>query len=307
MSGLKVLITNPEVPQVAIDLLDQKCTLIINEETPYPTREQILAKCPGVDAIFWASHEKLDAEVLDTAGPQMKVVGVMSAGLDNVDVETLKARGIKLGNTPVVLNDAVADVAVLLALGASRRITEGRRAIERGTWRFGIQWQLGRDIAASTVGIVGLGGIGQAIVTKLARFGVSRFLYSGHKEKEEGKPLNAKFVTFDELIKESDFVIISCPLTVETRGMFNKNVFDKMKDTAILVNIARGAIVVQDDLVEALEKKKIFAAGLDVMTPEPLPVDHPLLKLDNVVLLPHIGSATINTRAAMAQLTAQNI
>ncbi|KAK9718705.1 D-isomer specific 2-hydroxyacid dehydrogenase, catalytic domain [Popillia japonica] len=211
MTELKVLITNPEVPKVAIDLLGAKCTLIINEETPYPNRQQILAKCPGVDAIFWATKERLDAEVLDTAGPQMKVVGCMSAGLDNVDVETLKARGIKLSNTPVVLNDAVADVAVLLTLGAARRITEGRRAIEQGTWRYGVQWQLGRDIAGSTVGIVGLGGIGQAIVTKLSKFGVSQFLYSGHKEKEEGKLLNAKFVTFDDLIKESDFVIIACP------------------------------------------------------------------------------------------------
>ncbi|XP_022916816.2 glyoxylate reductase/hydroxypyruvate reductase-like [Onthophagus taurus] len=307
MSKPKVLITNPEVPEIALNLLREKCELIINEEQPYPSKAEIVAKCKGVDAIFWVSKYSFDEEILQAAGAQMQVASTMSAGLDNVDLVALKRHGVKLGHTPVVLNEAVSDVAILLILATSRRIIEGRLAIENNSWRYGPQWQLGRDISGSTVGIVGLGNIGQTIVKKLKPFGVSTFLYSGHKESNAGKELGCEFVTFDELLVKSDFVVCSCPLTDETRGMFNEAAFNKMKSTGIFINIARGGIVVQEDLVKVLENKRIFGAGLDVMTPEPLPRDDPLLKLSNCVLLPHIGSATVNTRNSMAELAAQNI
>ncbi|KAK9883395.1 hypothetical protein WA026_001569 [Henosepilachna vigintioctopunctata] len=246
---------------------------------------------------------------MSLTGPKLRVVVTMTAGYDNIDVEEIKKRGIKFGNTPGVLNDGVADAAILLILAASRRYIEGRKAIEQSLWKFELnaQWLLAQDINGSTVGIVGLGGIGLAIAKRLKGFNVAKFVYTGHREKPEGKAFGAEFVSFDELLKISDFVIASVPLTKETDQMFNAEAFAKMKKTAIFVNISRGGVVNQPDLIAALKQNKIFAAGLDVMTPEPLPSDHELLKLPNCVVTPHIGCATEKTRNKMAELAANNI
>lgn len=308
MSSKKILVTHCDVPQEAIDLLRQNnYELIINEELPYPSVEQIAAKAAGVDAIFWMSKLYLDKQIIDAAGPNLKVVGTMSAGINNIDLDLLKSRHVKLGNTPNVLNDAVAEVAVLLALSAAKRTTDGRKAIENGTWSFGPQWQLGQEIRGATIGIVGYGGIGQTIGKILQAFKISQILYTGHREKPEAKKYNAKFVTLDDLLSKSDFVFACVPLTKETTNMFDLTKFKTMKPTSIFVNISRGPVVQQEDLIQALKERIIFAAGLDVMTPEPLPTDHEFLKLDNCVLLPHIGSATFKTRGDMAMLTSQNI
>jgi len=304
MSDKKVLVTNSDVPQSAIDLLSSRFETKVNEEN---TKEGLLQTVRGVNAILWAVTTKLDKDIIEAAGPQLEMVGTMSAGLNHIDVEELKKRGIKLTNTPVVLNSAVANIAVFLALAASRRVQEGRLHIENGTWTYGNQWMLGQDISGATVGIVGLGGIGQTIVKRLQPFEVKKFLYTGHKEKEEGKKLGAEFVSFDELLQRSDFIIVACPLTPETKEMFNESAFTKMKKTAVFVNVARGGIVDQPALVKALKDRTIFAAGLDVMTPEPLPTDHELLKLPNCVVIPHLGSATVQTRKDMAELAAKNI
>ncbi|XP_044759200.1 glyoxylate reductase/hydroxypyruvate reductase-like [Coccinella septempunctata] len=305
MTKFKVLIANSSVPQIAHDLLKADCDVRVCEAE----REPILQNISGMDAMFWSSHIKLDKEMLDKAGPQLKVIGTMSAGYDNIDVDEIRKRGIKFGNTPGVLNDAVANVAVLLALMTSRRYLEGIEAIEKSEWshKNGPQWLLGQDISGSTVGIVGLGGIGQTIVQRLKCFNVEKFLYTGHKEKPEGHILSAHFVNMDTLLRESDFVIACVPLTKETDKMFNAEVFSKMKKNAIFINVSRGAIVNQPDLVDALRTNRIYAAGLDVMTPEPLPSDHELLKLKNCVITPHIGSATVKTRNNMAELAAKNI
>ncbi|XP_066140587.1 glyoxylate reductase/hydroxypyruvate reductase-like [Euwallacea fornicatus] len=302
----KVFISNPTTPKVAVDLLKSKCEVITT--TSYD-RTAVLKDVAGADALLWATHEKLDKELLDAAGPQLKVIGTMSAGINNIDLNELKLRGIKLGNTPVVLNNAVADIAMGLALGASRRFTEGRKHIEESTWpsHFNAQWMLGRDIAGSTVGIVGFGGIGQTIAKRLKGFDVAKVIYTGHKEKPEGRKLGATFVDLNTLTQDSDFIFLSAPLTNETFHMCNADFFKKMKKTGVLVNVARGPLVDQDALVTALKTGEIFAAGLDVMTPEPLNPDNELLKLSNVLVTPHIGSATENTRNAMAELTAQNI
>lgn len=306
MSKPKVLITHPEVPKIAFDLLSEKFDVICNVGDP-PSRADILSKIPGVDALFWSTKERLDKEILDVAGPQLRVVGTMSAGVDHIDVKELKSRRIPLGNTSEVLNHSVADVAVMLTLAAQRRMHEGRLQMTTNAWKFSVNWLLGQDIRDSTVGIVGLGGIGQEIVKRLKGFGVARFIYSGHREKPEGKALGANFVTFDELLRESDIIIAACPLTPETEEMFNEEAFNKMKQTAVFVNVARGKIVDQSALIKALETNTIFAAGLDVMTPEPLPTDHKLYTLPNCVLIPHLGSATIQTRNKMAEITAKNI
>ncbi|KAK9883397.1 hypothetical protein WA026_001570 [Henosepilachna vigintioctopunctata] len=305
MTKFKVLMISTTIPEIGLRLLKTECDVVVSEGN----KNAILQNIEGVDALFWWSKLKLDKEILDKAGPKLRVIGTMSAGYDNIDVEEIKKRGIKFGNTPNVLNDAVADTAVLLTLAASRRFTEGRQAIERCLWKHesGAQWLLGQDITGSTVGIVGLGGIGLAIAKRLKCFNVAKFVYTGHREKPEGKIFGAEFVSLDELLKISDFVIASVPLTKETDQMFNAEAFAKMKKTAVFVNISRGGIVNQPDLIVALKQNKIFAAGLDVMTPEPLPSDHELLKLPNCVLMPHLGSATEKTRSKMAELTANNI
>jgi len=305
MSRFKILIANPSVPKIAKELLEEKCEVIVS--TGYD-KASILKNISGIDALFWAGSQ-LDKEILDAAGPKLKVVATMSAGYNHIDIGELKNRNIKLGNTPKVLDNAVADVAMLLAMAASRRFTEGRQHIEQGTWinYFDTQWMLGQDIAGSTIGIVGLGGIGQAIAKRLKGLDVSKIVYTGHREKPEGKELGAQFVNLDTLTKDSDFIFLSAPLTNETNQMCNDDFFSKMKNTAILINVSRGQLVDQNALIKALKENKIFAAGLDVMTPEPLNKDSELLKLPNVVLTPHIGSATRDTRNEMAKLTALNI
>lgn len=277
------------------------------EGLPQPSRAEILEKAKGMDGILWLTHEALNGEALDAAGPQLKSLSTMSAGLDYVDLPEVRKRGIPIGYTPTVLDDAVADVAVGLMIAAARRFHEGLLKIEHSEWERRPQWMLGRDIKGSTVGIVGLGGIGQTIVKRLGGFDVGQFLYTGHSEKPEAEDLKAKFVTFDELLAESDFVFIACPLTNETRKLFNADVFNKMKTTSMLINVARGDIVDQDALYDALKENKIFSAGLDVTTPEPLPSDHKLLKLPNIVIIPHLGSATIRTRNDMSVIAAHNV
>jgi len=305
----KVLITNPKTPRQALLILQEKCDVIICESKGLvePPLDEILSKCKGMDGILWSTHVCLDAVALDAAGPQLKAISTLSAGLDFVDVAELKRRAIPLGHTPFVLNNAVADLAVGLLIAAARRFHEGFKKIVGNDWQNSPQWLLGRDIQHSTVGIVGLGGIGQTIAQRLTAFGVGKFLYTGRTEKPEAKQFRADFVPFDELLRKSDFVIVACPLTPETKGLFNKAAFEKMKPTSVFINIARGGIVVQDDLVEALKNHTIFSAGLDVVTPEPLPPNHPLTQLDNCVLVPHLGTATNRTEDDMASIAAHNI
>lgn len=232
----------------------------------------------------------------------------MSVGFDHIDVPEVQSRGIKIGYTPDILTDATAELTVALLLATSRRLIEAREELYTGGWKaWSPFWMCGPGLSKSTVGIVGFGKIGQAIASRLKPFNVSKFLYHGRSDKKEASQFNAIRVSFDELLVQSDFVIVCCSLTPETKEMFDEAAFKKMKSTAIFVNSSRGGVVNQDDLIKALESKTILAAGLDVMTPEPLPLDSRLLKLKNCVLLPHIGSASIDTRIDMAVLTANNI
>ncbi|XP_046734069.1 glyoxylate reductase/hydroxypyruvate reductase-like [Diprion similis] len=306
MSRQRVLVTSNDVPQAGIDLLKAKFDVTILQ-SPVTTREQVLQALPGHDAIFLAGHHVVNKELLDVAGPRLKVVSTASAGYDHLDVPEIKRRGLKVGNTPHVLTAAVAEVAVMLTLNAARRAHEGRIKIVENKWESRPQWILGRDLRGSTVGIVGLGNIGQAIVKRLKPFEVGRFVYSGHSRKQAGDDLGATFVSFADLLKESDFVIVATPLTNETANMFNDDAFAQMKNTAVLVNVGRGPVVDTDALVRALRNHTIFAAGLDVMNPEPLPSNHPLLSLPNAVIIPHLGSATVKTRSDMATTAAQNV
>ncbi|KAG2215988.1 hypothetical protein INT46_007048 [Mucor plumbeus] len=305
----KVLVTRIIPPQTQARLLEQNFELIQWDQDSSIPRDVLLEKVKGVDALFCLLTEKIDDEVLDAAGPQLKVIATMSVGYDHIDVSAVKARNIKLGYTPDVLTDATADLTVLLALGASRRIKESIRAAEDGLWgKWGPTWLCGSQFTNKTCGIVGLGRIGEAVGHRLKAFGISKFVYSGRSKKPEAEAgLNAEYVSFDDLLQQSDVIVICCALTKETQDMFNYEAFTKMKDTAVLVNSARGGIVHQDDLVRALDENLIGAVGLDVTTPEPLPPSHKLYSFPNCLILPHVGSATMETRENMANMTLENI
>ncbi|XP_054707592.1 glyoxylate reductase/hydroxypyruvate reductase-like isoform X2 [Uloborus diversus] len=307
----KVLITRNDIPEDAILLLQSKCDVeIYGKPSPIP-RDELLKRVKGKNGIFCLITEKINQEVFEAAGSTLKVVGTMSAGYDHVDLTECKKRGILVGNTPDVLTDATAELTVALLLATSRRLFEANQQVTNGGWvkcAWGPLWMCGQSLQGSTVGIIGLGRIGFGVAERLKAFKVKNIVYSGNRAKVEAmEKLNAKFVPLDELLKQSDFVVACCALTPENKVMMNKEAFKKMKKNAIFINTSRGALVNQDDLYEALTTGVIHAAGLDVLDPEPLPVDHKLTKLPNCVLLPHIGSATIETRTTMALLTAKNI
>ncbi|XP_020812322.1 glyoxylate reductase/hydroxypyruvate reductase [Drosophila serrata] len=306
----KVLIAHTDVPPEGIDILRDKCEILQVSSEPPNNRIEVLEKIRGCHAAVWGGRDLLNAEVLDAAGPQFKAVSTMSSGINNVDVPELKKRGIPLGSTPAMLTVAVADLAVGLLIAAARRFQEGRRKIDSDTWEnYHLNWLLGQDIRDSTVGFYGFGGIGQAIAKRLSGFDIDRVLYTTRNRVslDIEEKFNANKVDFDTLLKESDFLVIASPLTQETQGLFDAKAFNKMKETAVLVNIARGKIVNQDDLYEALKSNQIFAAGLDVMDPEPLRSTDKLLALDNVVVTPHVGYATKRTRIDAASLAAHNV
>ncbi|XP_071642248.1 glyoxylate reductase/hydroxypyruvate reductase-like isoform X3 [Temnothorax longispinosus] len=287
----KVLVDHKDVPQPGIKLLeDNNCEITILENYNADVyRQKILAALreQSFDAVFLApcssSHVKVDKEFLDAAGKNLKVISTMTSGYDHLDLTLIKERGIKAGHAPKVLSAAVAEMAVLLLLSAARRARESRKKLENCERSTGPQWLLGRDLRGSTVGIFGLGNIGQEIVKRLKAFEVGKFIYTGPSRKREDEELGAEYVSWDKLLEQSDFLVISAPLTSKTRKLFDDDAFEKMKKKKpVFVNVARGEIVDTAALQRALCKMKIFAAGLDVTDPEPLPRKHELLKLRNV-------------------------
>ncbi|KAG2209485.1 hypothetical protein INT47_008329 [Mucor saturninus] len=302
----KVLVTRILPPQAQSRLLEQDFDLYQWQEDACIPRHVLLEKIKGVDALFCLLTEKIDQELLDAAGPQLKVIATMSVGYDHIDVQAVKSRGILLGYTPDVLTDATADLTVLLALGASRRIKESICAAEDGQWgKWAPTWLCGSQFTNKTLGIVGLGRIGEAVGDRLKAFGIGRVIYSGRSEKPRNR-LGAEFVPFQTLLAESDVIVVCCALTKDTENMFNYEAFSRMKKS-VFVNSARGGIVHQDDLVRALKENLVGAVGLDVTTPEPLPPTHPLYTFPNCLILPHVGSATFETRENMANMTLGNI
>lgn len=296
--GLKIL---RESGQVQFELWD-------SDDVPVP-RADLLQKVKGVDGLLCVLTEKIDAELLDAAGPNLKVLSTMSVGFDHLNLEELKKRGIRVGYTPDVLTDAVAELTVALLLATSRRLIEAAHEAKIGgwgTWR--TLWLCGHELANSTVGIFGLGRIGVAIAERLAPFKVKRFIYTDVAPRPElASQINAEFVSMDELARQSDFLAVCCALTPETKESCNKDLFTKMKKTSIFINTSRGGVINQEDLYEALSTGQIAGAGLDVTVPEPLPTSHPLFTLNNCVILPHIASASYTTRNAMSSLAANNL
>jgi lactate dehydrogenase-like 2-hydroxyacid dehydrogenase len=262
----------------------------------------------GVEGILCVLTDRIDANLMDAAGKQLKVISQMAVGYDNIEVAAAQERGIPVGNTPGVLTEATADLTLALLLAHTRRIVESVEYIRTGKWR---TWEpmalLGADLSGATLGIVGLGRIGKAVARRASGFDLRILAYSPSLTAEEAAAVNAHRVELDELLCESDFVSLHCPLNKATRHLMNKNTFAKMKPTAILINTTRGPVVDQKALYHALKNGVIGGAALDVTDPEPLPLDDPLLTLPNVTIVPHIGSASKWTRDQMATMAAENL
>uniref|UniRef100_A0AAY4AIE8 Glyoxylate reductase/hydroxypyruvate reductase n=1 Tax=Denticeps clupeoides TaxID=299321 RepID=A0AAY4AIE8_9TELE len=303
MQSARVYVTR-KVPPDGLEVLRKSGRVqfeLWDTDDPVP-RAELLKKVRGVDGLLCVLTEKVDAELLDAAGPGLKVVSTMSVGYDHLSLEELKKRGIRVGYTPDVLTDAVAELTVALLLCTSRRLVEATH--EAKTY-----WRLGHleDAKRFTIHFPGL-GICVAIAERLKPFKVKKFIYTDVAPRPElANMINAEYVSMDELAQQSDFLTICCALTPETQGICNKNLFSKMKETSIFINTSRGGVVNQDDLYEALATGQIAGAGLDVTTPEPLPTSHPLFTLKNCVILPHIASASYTTRNAMSVLAANNL
>lgn len=308
MSRPRTLVTR-RIPQAGLELV-QKETEVRQWDSDEPIpRETLLEWVKGVDGLYCLLTERIDEELLDAAGPSLKVVSTLSVGYDHIDVKACRRRNIAVGNTPGVLTETSADLAVALLLATARRLPESIDAVRNGEWTtWKPEWMAGYDVYNSTVGIVGLGRIGAAVARRLHGGFNCRILYNSPSPKPDvAEPLGAEFTDFPDLLAESDFISIHVPLNAQTRHLFNAEAFRRMKRTAILINTSRGGTVDQEALYDALVSGEIAAAGLDVTTPEPLPTDHPLLRLPNCVILPHIASASYATRSKMALLAAENI
>jgi glyoxylate reductase len=289
-----------------LDLVKDFCEAEIWPDELPPSRAALLEKVRGVDGLLCLLTDKIDGEIMD-AGPQLKVISNHAVGFDNIVVADATARKIPVGNTPGILTDATADFAFALLMTAARRIAEGERYIRAGKWKtWGPSTLRGADFVGATLGLVGFGRIGRAMAKRAAGFDL-RVLYY-----DPGAPpapeLNASPVdSLETLLRESDFVSLHIPLTDETRRMVNAGFLAKMKPSAVLVNTSRGGVLEQQALYHALKEKQIFAAALDVTDPEPLPLESPLLTLENCLIAPHIASASEKTRDLMALLAANNL
>ncbi len=292
---MKVFVTR-RLPGDALERLGAEHDVEVWPEQLPPERDELLARAPELDGLLSLLTDPVDAELIEAA-PRLKAISNYAVGVDNIDLEAAAARGIPVGNTPDVLTDTTADLAVALMLGISRRLVEGDAYVRRGEWR---TWEtglmLGHDLYGATVGIVGFGRIGQAVARRLEGFGCEIL----HTTGSGGLPL-------EELLERSDFVTLHSPLTAETRGLIGDEALARMKPTAYLVNTARGPIVDSEALGRALHGGRIAGAALDVTDPEPLPGDHPLLGAPNLLVLPHLGSATEATRARMADMAVDNL
>ena len=306
MSKPKVFITRT-IPDKGIEIIKDSCNVDVWLEDRPPSREELLQHLQGVDGLLCLLTDKIDAQVMDAAGSQLKVISNLAVGFDNIDIHAATARGIPVGNTPDVLTDATADFAFALIFSVSRRLMEGERYVRNGQWK---TWNpmllLGIEMKEATLGLVGFGRIGKAVARRAMGFDM-RVIYYDPTETETHLDLNATSVDFETLLKESDIISLHTPLTEKTRHLIDSTALSKMKPTAVLINTARGPIIDQNALYEALKQNHIFGAGLDVTEPEPLPPDSPLLTLNNIVIMPHLGSASVTARNNMSWLAAKNL
>jgi glyoxylate reductase len=298
-----------KMAQEALDLIDRETEMDLWQEENAAPRDVLLAKAREAEGMVTLLTERIDAELMDAA-PHLKVVSNMAVGFDNIDIPEATKRGVLVGNTPGVLTNTTADFAWSLIMAAGRRVAEADRYTRAGKWKtWGPLILLGQDVHGATLGIIGCGRIGFEVAKRARGFNMKVLYYDVVRRKpEEEKEFGLKFVdNMQDLLKRADFVTVHVPLTKDTRQMIGAAQFSAMKPTAVFVNTSRGPVVDQKALYEALKSGKIFSAGLDVTDPEPLPVDSPLLTLENITIAPHIASGSVVTRTKMALMAAENL
>jgi glyoxylate reductase len=308
MTKPKVFVTR-RIAQEALDRIAAEAEMELWPEEMPPSYDLILQKARQADGLLTLLTDRIDAALINAA-PHLKVISNYAVGVDNVDLVEAGKRGILVGNTPDVLTETTADMAFALLMASARRLIEGHEYTLKGHWKtWGPLVLLGQDIHGAALGIIGLGRIGAAMARRARGFNM-RVLYYGPKRKREPweKDLGAEYVpNLKDLLASSDFISIHIPLTPSTRGLIGQKEFQLMKKNAVLINTARGGIVNQKALYEALRSGQIFAAGLDVTAVEPIPPEDPLLELSNVIITPHIASASVKTREKMAMMAAENL
>ena len=308
MKALKdyTVVASGKVREAAYNKLNSMVNFISWQQGGRIPKDELAARLAQADALYSTGNIVIDEKLLAMA-PNLKVVAQASVGYDNIDVAACAERGIPVGNTPGVLVDAVADLAYGLILDSARRIVQADAHVKKGLWGQRVPIGLAVDLAGKTLGIVGMGDIGSA-VAKRAQVSQMQVVYHNRHQRVDDAELGVTYMpTLDKLLSESDFVLLAVTLNPSTKHMLNEAAFAKMKQGSRLINISRGAVVDTEALYAALHSGKLAYAALDVTDPEPLPAEHKLLTLDNITVTPHIASATVETRDAMALLTADNI
>ncbi len=304
----RVFVTRTIFPEALEKIRSAADMEVWPDELP-PSYEALTEKCRIAEGILCMLSDRIDAALID-ACPRLKVVSTMAVGYDNIDIAAATARGVRVGNTPGVLTETTADMIFALLMAAARRVVEADTFVRRGDWT---TWTpmglLGQDIHHATLGIIGLGRIGLEVAKRARGFDMRILYYSRtRKSPEEEARLGLEYVDkLPDLLKRSDFISLHVPLTTETMRLIGKKEFAMMKPTAVFVNASRGLVVDQSALYEALKNRTIFSAGIDVTEVEPIPMDDPLLTLPNLVIAPHIGSASFPTRRTMAMMAAENL
>jgi glyoxylate reductase len=295
------------IPRAGLDLVREACEVRLWAGDLPPSAAQLADLLRGCEGALTLLTDTIDGAVLDRE-PQLKVVSNFAVGYDNVDVPAATERGVAVCNTPGVLTAATADATWSLLMAAARRVVEGVDYVRAGKWQtWGPTLLLGQEVTGATLGIVGFGRIGKEVAKRARGFEMTVLVYDTYRDEAAEAELGVAFRPLDDLLREADFVTLHVALTDETHHLMGAREFGLMKPTAVLVNAARGPVVDTDALVAALRDGEIFAAGLDVTDPEPLPADHPLVSLPNCTIVPHTASGTVQTRDAMATLAARNL
>jgi len=303
----KVYVTR-ELPERGLAIIRSRFVTEVWPEYAPPPKKTIIEKAKDVDALATLLSDKIDDEVFNAA-PKLRIVAQLAVGFDNIDIPEATKRGIYVTNTPEVLTDTTADFSWALLMAAARRVAEADRYVRSGKWKVGWHPSMmqGRDVYGATIGIVGAGRIGYAMAKRATGFSMKILFYDVIPRPEMEKDFGAKKVDLDTLFRESDFVSIHVPLMKETHHLVNAEKLSLMKKTACVINNSRGPVVDEKALVDALEKGRIGGAGLDVFEQEPISMDNPLLKFENVVVAPHISSASYETRSKMSEMVADNL
>ncbi len=302
-----VFITRKLPEETIVELTEQfEVKMWEHEDIPAP-REVLVAEAKKASGMITMLSDKIDEELL-SAGENLKVVANLAVGFDNIDLRAATERGIIVSNTPDVLTETTADLTFALLMAAARRIVEAAEYIKAGKWEGWSPYLLaGHDVYGKKIGIVGMGKIGEAVARRAKGFGMEILYHNRSRKPEAEKEIGAVYSSFEDLVTKADYVVSLAPLTDETRNLFTADVFAKMKKSAIFINAGRGPVVDEQALYEALKSGEIAAAGLDVFEKEPITTDHPLLELPNVTAIPHIGSASTETRTTMIKLCCSNV